>query len=205
MTHSSEIPLCLCGGTRYTTVHAFTEPLSFSVVRCTSCGLARTLPLPYENEVDAEVYREVPFEEVLQKEPLWRSFFIPLLQTAQRYKRAGHFLDVGCGVGLLVKMAAEVGFDAYGVELSRPAALYGKEKFGLQIVPTDLVSAGFPANTFDVVTMSQVLEHITRPEALLREIHRVLKPDGVLIAESPNLSGWVVPLLGSKWGGFQPQ
>lgn len=205
MNPSSEMPLCLCGGASYITVYAYTVPISFKVARCTHCGLARTLPPPYENELDTKVYHEVPFGEVLQKESQWRSHFIPLLQTARRYKRMGRFLDVGCGVGLLVKMAAEVGFDAYGIDISSPAALYGKEKLGLQILPMDLASAGFPDGFFDVVTMSQVLEHIAQPEALLLEIRRVLKVDGVLIAESPNYSGWVVPLLGNKWSGFQPQ
>ena len=201
----SEMPMCLCSGTDYEPVYVFTEPTKFEVARCTSCGLARTLPVPYENELNAEVYLEVPFEEVLQKEALWCSHFTPLLQTAQRYKITGHFLDVGCGVGLLVKMAAEAAFDAFGVEISRPAALYGKEKLGLKIVPTDLAAAGFPTGFFDVVTMSQVLEHIAHPKDLLGEIHRVLKPDGILIVESPNIAGWVASLLGSKWGGFQPQ
>jgi SAM-dependent methyltransferase len=203
---------CLCGGTSYESILGGTSAAGpgttsrgFSVARCRACGLARTDPPPYVSDLDATVYQEAsyagPFEEPL----LWRSFFDPLLDAAERHGKGGRLLDVGCGPGFLVKMAAERGFDSCGVELNREAARYGQESHGLEILPTDLKGAGFPDGHFEVVVLSQVLEHITAPATLLAEIRRVLSPGGVLVVDSPNMGGLLVPLWGARWSGFQPQ
>lgn len=201
---------CLCGHDNYKKTLSGTYPSTlgeraFSIIQCKNCGLSRTYPPPYEDELGAEIYQDFSFQEQFENQVLWRSFFKNIISTAKKYKNHGRFLDVGCGSGLLVLMAQESGYDACGVEINKAAAQYARDVHGLNVISGDLKSAGFPSQYFDVITLSQVLEHITQPEFLLSEIHRILKPTGVLLIEVPNISGLVTFFWGTRWSGLQPQ
>jgi len=95
----------------------------------------------------------------------------------------GRLLDVGCGLGHLLS-GVDPSWQRHGIEISgyaaEKAAAYGEIHHG------DLESAGYPDRFFDVVTLYHVIEHMEDPERELREIKRVLKPGGWLIAGTPN-------------------
>lgn len=107
-------------------------------------------------------------------------------------------LDIGCGFGESLGYHRNRGCDAYGVEadgnILRVAARHGLQvKVGL--FDADL----WPPSNFDVVTLDQVLEHVNDPLALLRGIHKVLKPGGQLIVATPNALGWGAYFFGRRW------
>jgi SAM-dependent methyltransferase len=206
--HGASLPACLCGGTRYRHVHGpwrfMRSGALFAVVACRACGLARTAPPPYDDELEADIYQQLPYETVMEREPEWRGFFAPLLAAARRHRPSGRLLDVGCGTGLLVKMAGEAGYDAWGVEISARLSRHAREVLGLNVIHSDLAGAGFPDGHFDVVVLSHVLEHLTDPEHVFRDIRRVLAPGGVAIVEVPNMAGLQVPLMREMWSGWMP-
>ena len=72
----ADLPPCLCGGTEYRQVRAPARFLGtgpvFEVRACVRCGLARTAPPPYDDELTAEIYQELPYEAVTSREPRWR-------------------------------------------------------------------------------------------------------------------------------------
>ncbi len=202
------LPACLCGGAAYRPIRR-PEPFGadgpvFAVVRCERCGLARTDPPPFEDDRSAAIHQELPFEAVATREAEWRRFFAPLLDAAWRHRPGGRFLDVGCGAGLTVKMAAERGYDAHGVEINARSAAYARDVLGLAVVHADLAGAGFAPASFDVVLLSHVLEHLSDPAAVFADIRSVLRPDGIVVVEVPNMAGLVVPLLGRRWPGWAP-
>lgn len=178
---------------------------NFKVLSCTICGLSRTDPPPYEDDVTAEIYQDFSFNDAYKNPELWESFFIQMFKYANKYKPNGKLLDIGCGSGFFINLARKKGYDTYGVELNKDAVNYGKNELNLNIVNLDLESANFPSNYFDVVTCSQLLEHIAKPNELLLEINRILKKDGILMLEVPNFNGLLVRLWKDKWSGFQPQ
>lgn len=178
---------------------------NFKVLSCTICGLSRTDPPPYEDDVTAEIYQDFSFNDAYKNPELWESFFIQMFKYANKYKPNGKLLDIGCGSGFFINLARKKGYDTYGVELNKDAVNYGKNELNLNIVNLDLESANFPSNYFDVVTCSQLLEHIAKPNELLLEINRILKKDGILMLEVPNFNGLLVKLWKDKWSGFQPQ
>jgi SAM-dependent methyltransferase len=69
---------------------------------------------------------------------------------------------------------------------------------GGQVVEAKLEQRPFPENSFDAVTMGAVLEHVFNPEALLKEINRVLRPGGILWLDVPNEAGFFY-LLGNLY------
>lgn len=111
-------------------------------------------------------------------------------------------LDIGCSSGALLQSAMTHGFGAEGVEPAAQAAEFAKST-GLKVFHGYLEEARFPASSFDAVTLMEVIEHLPDPRALLREVWRILKPNGVLVVGTGNGASWTVRLVGARWGYFQ--
>lgn len=101
-------------------------------------------------------------------------------------------LDIGAGQGVFVGEATAVGYDAVGVDRCEPLV----EKARANLLRVECAAAEELSGTerFDVVTMMDVIEHVTAPRRLLATAHRLLKPRGRLVVYTPNHRGAVVVL-----------
>ncbi|MES1185304.1 MAG: class I SAM-dependent methyltransferase [Myxococcales bacterium] len=98
-------------------------------------------------------------------------------------------LDVGCGTGWSTLMFHRAGHQAHGVDLHQNGLEAWQEYPDLPYTSADAQALPFPANSFDVVSMYQMLEHVPNPERALEEAIRVLRPGGRLVVVGPNLIG----------------
>ena len=129
----------------------------------------------------------------------------------RRLARAGRLLgkspgeisliDVGCSRGDFVAAAAQLGFHAEGVEPAPQIAAAARGR-GLTVHQGLLEDQRFPAASFDVATLFEVIEHLPAPMALLQECHRILKPGGILIASTGNTASWTVAAMRARWDYF---
>ena len=117
-------------------------------------------------------------------------------------EEAVRLLDIGCSSGALLRRAQREGFIVEGVEPAPQAAACAKDA-GLKVFQGYLQDARYPASRFDVITLMEVIEHLSDPNALLKEVWRVLKPNGVLVVGTGNGASWTVQLVGARWGYFQ--
>jgi 2-polyprenyl-3-methyl-5-hydroxy-6-metoxy-1,4-benzoquinol methylase len=103
--------------------------------------------------------------------------------------RSGRLLDMGCGLGFFLKaMAPYANWGAYGCEISPAAVRYAREKLGLQnVICGRLEDADFPQSSFDVITMWDVIDHILRPDLLLKRCHALLREGGICFIRTPNI------------------
>ena len=111
----------------------------------------------------------------------------------------GRVLDVGCGRGVLLQEFRRRGWEVQGTELSESAASYARQTLKIPVEIGDLEAIGFPPNYFDAITLWHVLEHVADPRALLAEIRRILKPDGVLLVAVPNFGSLEARVSKDKW------
>lgn len=111
-------------------------------------------------------------------------------------------LDIGCSSGALLRSALHHGFVAEGVEPAAQAAEFARSG-GLNVFHGFLQDARYPSSSFDAVTLMEVIEHLPDPNALLKEVWRVLKPNGVLVVGTGNGASWTVQFVGARWGYFQ--
>ncbi len=118
------------------------------------------------------------------------------------YKRGGRVLDIGCGTGKLLDWLKRHDWQVYGVEICKQAAEYGNS-FGLNIFNGELIEAKFSSEFFDVVVINQVLEHLYDPRGTLREIHRILKRDGMLLVGVPNIGSYEARVFGRYWSALE--
>lgn len=94
-------------------------------------------------------------------------------------------------------------WDAQGVEVSKTSTEH-LTKRGLNVFEGTLEQANFPDNYFDVITCTEVIEHVTHPKELLNEMARILAPTGILWMTTPHGRGLSGKLLGSKWTVVTP-
>jgi SAM-dependent methyltransferase len=116
--------------------------------------------------------------------------------------RRGKVLDVGCAVGSYLVDLKKDGWDAYGVEKSGFAAdLAGKR--GLKVFRGEFEKTDFPPDTFDVITMRSVIEHLYDPKKALQNAKRILKRNGLLLIETININSPEARFFGKKWSRLQ--
>jgi SAM-dependent methyltransferase len=116
----------------------------------------------------------------------------------------GRLLDVGCGNGAFIAGMANLGWDVAGVEPDRAAVEAAKRRFGLEVMWSSFEEAQFPSDSFDVITMSHVIEHVPDPVRFLREAKRVLKPRGRVVVVTPNTLSFGRRLFRGSWLGWDP-
>jgi SAM-dependent methyltransferase len=114
------------------------------------------------------------------------------LETIDRFAgHGGRVLDVGCGTGFLLERLAERGYSGVGIDLSPESVEHARrrlEEIGAADRLTAMVGSAYepPAGPFDLIALTDVLEHLEDPRACLRALRAVLAPGGLLVISTPN-------------------
>jgi SAM-dependent methyltransferase len=187
----------------------------FKVVECRSCGLLYVNPRPGQDEI-GEFYPDTySWKEILEADSFLTKC-VRGMEKSYRYhllkgevskvmrstgRNSGKALDVGCGTGDRLVAFQSQGFETFGVETS-DSADYAERFMKLDVRKGDLLSARFPDQFFDLVTLYHVLEHTHNPLRVCREIHRVLKESGFLVIQVPNKESFQYQLFEKRWAAI---
>jgi SAM-dependent methyltransferase len=136
-----------------------------------------------EAAYDPEYYRPWTTQERLRQR-IWRE---RLQKVATLSRPPGRLLDVGCGDGAFLREAAGHGWIVRGTEFSPAGAGFARAA-GVPVFGGELWEARLPGESFDVITCWHVIEHVADPRRLVGEMHRLLRPGGVLVMATPNLN-----------------
>jgi len=180
----------------------------YDILRCQNCGLGITSPFPTPTDIkdsNADIYRiESRGSLYLRKQWYFKRRYHSQLRRIKQHVPSGRLLDIGCNIGLFLNCAKEAGFEVEGIELNKESAEFGRNHFKLQIHSTPLEEINFPEQSFDVITMYDVLEHIPDLHKALSTVKRILKPGGVLVVQSPNIESLMASLTVSNWCWLTP-
>ena len=216
MEWQMETTLCnLCGSAASAPLYQIPDYLlerdgQTTLVQCQECGLIYQTHRPTLAEMGAhyppeyESYALPPGKQTPRLLKLAYDYGkFKRTRIITRVKGGGHLLDVGCSTGtFLLAMREKPGWQVSGVEISEHAAQIARDDYRLEVFTGTLDEAAFPADTFDAVTLWDVFEHLHDPSGTLHEIHRVLKPGGVLVLRVPNADSWDAKLFGKTWAGL---
>ena len=114
----------------------------------------------------------------------------------------GKLLDVGCGNGVFLKKMEQLGWQGHGVEFD-PNSVKRAKNIGLDVLARSLEHAKYPSDTFDLVTMIHVIEHLPQPDFTLQECFRVLKPGGRIMVVTPNTRSLGHQRFKQAWRGLE--
>jgi len=112
---------------------------------------------------------------------------VRILNTAESIFHKGRMLDIGAGCGETLRVARDLSWDVIGIEPSIKFADRAREYSGAEVYES--LQDRFPSESFDLVVLGGVIEHLYNPNETTREISRILKPGGVLFVDVPNESG----------------
>lgn len=130
-----------------------------------------------------------------------RRCLLAIAGMLKRPCREIHLLDVGCSTGFFVSVADRMGFVAEGVEPA-PLAARAACASGLRVHQGLLDEVALPAETYDAVTLFEVVEHLKHPVPLLKECHRIIKPGGLLVIGTGNAASWTAAFMKAGWEYF---
>jgi len=200
----------LCEGTR---IYYLFSTSGYRVVQCSDCGLVFLNPQPSDEELariygvdyflgsDSEAGRKAAGKIKQATAGLY-------LSEIRRYRgpENGQLLEIGCGDGDLLVLAEADGWRVTGIEYSPAACEKARQrlKHG-EVRCGELSSAGLAAEQFDLCVISDVLQHVRSPLGFLREIHRVLKPNGTLFIATPSMDSWSARFLRQNWMEFKAE
>lgn len=205
-------PACnLCGSAEHRPLF---RKAGYDLVRCACCGLAFIANPPPEHEI-ARLYSVTNAYHAALLDPQSPEFtrmagiarqHLAMLRKSVPEPRGLKLLDVGCSNGLFLFAARQAGFDVRGVELSADAARFARSDLLLNVTTGTWRDAGFADESFDVITLFDVTEHLVDPLGELAAIRRLLKPGGLLVQSTPDIDG-LFPRLSYKaarWLDYWP-
>jgi len=203
------VPCGLCGGDAPETVR---EAPPFAVVRCRGCEFVYLSPRPTPAETE-RIYERDYFESADGTQPGYASYgrisaalrreAQEKLAIARRFQPPpARLLDHGCGTGVFLAHARDSGYDAFGIDLSQYAVDTLVRDHELPAAHATVESGWGEDASFDIVTSWDVLEHMPDPLATLANLRRVLAPGGILVATTPDVTGFDARVLGPYWYGY---
>lgn len=215
-------PCLLCGSDCFTLKHSgpdYFMHLSghFSLVQCAACGLLFQNPRPSLQVVGRyypDTYGSYASAETgLQAR---KGLAGTLIRYNQRKRcrmldrvvpvvegRSRRLLDVGCASGLFLEAMQQYGgWKVEGVELNEAAAHATSARLNVPVFAGPVERAHFEDNSFDAVTMWDVLEHLHDPVVQLRSLRRIIRPGGALFVRLPDADSYLRAFCGRYWVGY---
>jgi SAM-dependent methyltransferase len=176
----------------------------YEFVRCKACSLAYQNPQPVFVDLKRRYGPDYFRYELENEDNFFRLMLLGLGDIGfERLRDPGcgnsRFLDIGCATGRLLEHMRDAGWHPAGVELCRESAAYAGRQRGLDIRIGSLFEADFPDEHFSVIHFSHLLEHVPAPADFLREVRRILAPDGLAVITTPNIAGLQARLFRSRW------
>ncbi len=200
----------------------------FPLVECNGCGVQAIYPQPNDEVLHAHYSSEYygssrrkfvwPFSAIIGwfqsgRARLSARFVRPSMEAGNRgvgRQQPRRVLDIGCGNGGYLMHMKQRGFHVEGTEWTAESAGRIPVEEGITIHVGDLLTLDLPENSYDLITMWHVLEHVRQPDEVLRKIHRLLKsgvggePGGKLLLALPNAQSDQARRFGLGWLHYDP-
>ena len=191
----------LCGGNEARTLKR--EGVSSGLLQCRRCRSVYW-ETPWEARRAKVHYDGYYPEEPPGYDPLTEKCYHAILNQMEQGRSPGRLLDVGCGAGHFLLVAEARGWQPMGLEVSRSALeiirrVKNERRSKFSILESPLTEAGLPPESFDAVTLFEVVEHLDDPTAILKEVRRILVGGGILYLTTPNYNSLSRFLLNHRW------
>jgi SAM-dependent methyltransferase len=218
MQHLNTCPIC--GGTSLRTYveapDVTLSPISLgssraavahgTILRCQACGFGFLASRVSEEQL-ADLYGQLD-HQMYEAEAEGRArTAVEHFNIVRRFVATGSLLDVGCASGGFLQVCAQNGFQVTGVEPAAGLANKARESLSGKgaVLCVTFQQTSFPPDSFDVVTLWDVLEHVPKPMEFLRLCGSLLKPGGYLFANVPDLNSFQARVLGRRWPLLLPE
>lgn len=176
--------------------------IAVSIVSCRDCGLVFPNPMPFPEHLND--HYDLPPKDYWHSVPAFDTQYlaedIRVMTKLHSGGKAPKALDVGAGVGNMMRAFELAGYEAWGCE---PAPKFRQHALSQGVTEDRLALAGideahYPEGSFDVVTFGAVLEHLYDPSGALEKALKWLRPGGIIHAEVPS-SGHLITRMANAY------
>lgn len=200
------VETCLvCGSSAH---HALFTVDAWPIRRCDACRFVFIGMLPdwsSKTEINERRYEHSQGLASRARARMQLRDDVECLDQIERFSHGGTLLDVGCATGNLLALARDRGWSVKGIELDRGLASEAASRIGVSNVSSGtLAEAPFQPQSFDVVVMRSVLEHLPDPARELDRVRTLLKPNGSLFLLVPNVESLESRVYRSRWFALTP-
>jgi SAM-dependent methyltransferase len=168
--------------------------------RCRECSCFFTTPGRFEDATDLSAVNSIEWH--LRGLPYnlkkVRALFSLIQRRGWAARADRRFLDIGCAVGHSLKEAESWDYEAYGFEPEARAAMYAREVNRVNVTHGYFAYGALDGMKFDVIMLDNVLEHVPEPRALVYDISRTLRPDGIIFIGVPPVD-WLHRMTSISW------
>lgn len=190
---TSTRPCNLCGYNEVTVLSLRCRNANpLQTVICKHCGLVWSDPFPHDPRKFYESDYRLEYKHAYS--PKTKHILRAGRVALERYAKIKHLLserktvlDVGTGGGEFGYLIKSLGHDLHGIEPNKGYAEYSVAEYALNLQIGFIQDNTFSPESFDVITIWHVLEHTEDPYSVLQTLQKLLKSDGVLIVEVPNI------------------
>lgn len=187
----------------------FLSKEDFHICECLNCGLLYTMPRPNKEKI-GEYYKS---EEYYSHQENKKGFIPKLYEKVKKvnlkhkYELAtkglttGKLLDIGCGVGDFLHSAEAHGWQCIGVEPSEEAKAIASQRTTANIL-SSIEQESLPDESFDVITMWHVLEHVDDLRWQVAQLQRLIKPNGRIVIALPNYKSYDGQYYKEHWAAY---
>lgn len=183
--------------------------------QCSECQLIQIAPIELKDKEILYSFEDAE-KHLLSKNPqvyfLYKLPFGKILHNAylhwysanrkkevEKFKKAGSLLDVGCGNGSFLKEFNSKKWKLFGIEINENQAEKARKLKRTKIFTTRVENFKYPTNSFDVVTLWHVFEHLDDPQKTLNKLNSILKNEGYMLIEVPNGNSIYRKIFGVHW------
>jgi 2-polyprenyl-3-methyl-5-hydroxy-6-metoxy-1,4-benzoquinol methylase len=182
------------------------------LVKCQHCGLVYQNLQKQQKELKG-VYNEAYFkssnsirmgyDDYLQDKENIERTSSKRLDFIERIIRPSTLLDVGCAYGFFMNIANQRGWRSKGIDIAYPACQYARDSLGLDVLCSDIQTAPLEEYSFGLITLWDVIEHLSNPRQVLGKLHKLLKKRGRLIFTTPDVRSIPARIARHRWIGFK--
>jgi len=187
----SEVDLNFSGRKTPTQIHA-------RIVKCKKCGLIYSNPFLPPNKLK-ELYTDCDYIIEPQIQNYCEDYMRQLKLVTSMLKEKNSLLEIGCGNGFFLRQSKEFGFKyVCGVEPGKQAFEMAHPSIKKAIINDFFKEGMFEENSFDIVCIFQVFDHVSNPNDVLSLIYKLLKPGGYILAINHNIKSLFARILGRR-------
>lgn len=163
--------------------------------RCRNCSMVFSSVNPTPEQLENH-YKGYGRNDYLS--PITIKRYHEILDVFEAVRKTNRILDIGCGIGYFLDVAKSRGWEVYGTEYTDSAVTICKGK-GITMHAGALNSQNYEAESFDVITSFEVIEHINTPNEEMERIYSLLRKGGYFYVTTPNFNSLLRYYLGSKY------
>lgn len=169
-----------------------------AILKCARCDIAYKADWPSERELK-EGYEESIDKQYFGLVEERRRSFQYLIEQIERRLPKGKLLDVGCGEGTLVDIAVKRGWEAEGIEPNKNFVKWAKKNYGVKIKQGSVFNEKLEKNSYDAITLLDVIEHVPDPILFLKRCRELLKDGGYIVISTPNFGSLFSRIMKKNW------